>query len=497
MPAAGGGPRARARDELRALFEEVAEVDWRDPAWRAWLELLAASEAWGDRALDAERAVDAFTLALRASSGPVADTFMATHGPAAPADRAGRVALAAARAVTLARTLVAQDHDAPGQRLVKILCDGGGWLEDRVLPSGRGVPIAFLADDACFVDRIRPEAPDAEARLRARLERAVASGEGLSRVERDAAPPTEAVAAISLAPVSQTWARSFHRAAWTRGGGPWLGVADSPPYEVVSTCHAAVDGYAHARICSEVLRPSRQRPAHLAPDPYPGVAGVEPPPVGFASCVLEAPTPRFARALHAFGTVLDRQLGEGGARSVTFQVPIAPGGREQAARWRRRPIYGLIALARRDGALESPEALAARLPAFLEREGSGRGLLTRVLRSILDLPAPRAMRRQLLASKRLDQWFGPARVLSGHGYLSWMRFPAGEEPRLPTFPSAIPSFSVAGRGGAGLSIAPFAEGLAVGLTTSGSLGTSALAEAFLAEWLEALPPAMRGSSRIA
>ena len=120
-----------------------------------------------------------------------------------------------------------------------------------------------------------------------------------------------------------------------------------------------------------------------------------------------------------------------------------------------------------------------------------------MLRGILDLPAPRALRRELLASKRLDQWFPPARVLSGHGYLSWMRFPPGEEPRLPTFPSAIPSFSVVGKGGAGLSIAPFAEGLAVGLTTSGSLGTSALAERFLDEWIEALPPAMRGASRTA
>lgn len=484
-------------EELRQLFDEVAEIDWRDPAWRAWLAALSATEAWSARELDPERAVEAFTTALMASSGPVADTFMATHGPPAPIDRAGRVALAAERAIRVARTLRAQDHSAPGQRLVKLLCYRGGWLEDRVLEPSDAVPIALLANDACFLAPVRPDDPGCEAWLRARLDQALDDGTGLERVDRSRAAPTEAVATISLAPVSQTWARSFHRAAWTRGGGPWMGVADSPPYEVVSTCHAAIDGYAHARICSDVLRSSGRSPAHLAPDPFPGVAGVEPPPVGFASCVIERPTPRFARALHAFATALDGQVGDGGARSVTFQVPIAPGHRAESARWRRRPLYGLMALRRVDGALESPDELAARLPAFLEREASGRGLLTRSLLAILGVPAPRPLRRALLASKRMDEWFGPARVLSGHGYLSWMRFPVGEEPRLPTFPSAIPSFSVTGRGGAGLSIAPFAEGLAVGVTTSGSLGTQALAEGFLEEWLDALPPAVRESVRSA
>ncbi|MCA9609945.1 MAG: hypothetical protein KC619_30320, partial [Myxococcales bacterium] len=370
MPATGGGPRARARDELRELFDEVAAIDWSAPAWRAWLESLAASEAWGRRTFDPERAVEAFTLALRASSGPVADTFMATHGPPAPLDRPGRVALAAERALAVARVLTEQDHTAPGQRLMKILCDRGGWLEDELVPARGGVPIAFLVGDSCHVISVDPTAEAAS--VRARLEGLLDGAAGSPPIDRAARAPTRAVAAVSLAPVSQTWARSFHRAAWTRGGGPWMGVADSPPYEVVSTCHAAVDGYAHARICSEVLRSSRQRPAHLAPDPYAGVEGVEPPPVGFASCVIERPnTPRFARALHAFGTVLDRHLGDGSARSVTFQVPIAPGHRTQAARWRRRPIYGLLSLRREGSVLESPEALAARLPAFLEREASG------------------------------------------------------------------------------------------------------------------------------
>jgi len=108
--------------------------------------------------------------------------------------------------------------------------------------------------------------------------------------------------------------------------------------------------------------------------------------------------------------------------------------------------------------------------------------------------APDRVRRALIAGTRLDEWFPPARMLSGRGYLSWMRFPPGEQPTIPTFPSAIPSFSVSGDGGCGLSIAPFTDGIAVGLTTSGSIGHQAFAEQFLDEWVEALPPAVRGSA---
>jgi len=490
-----GASRGRSADELKALFDEIAEIDWGSPAWRAFVASLAAAEARRGGAFDPDEAVEAFTTALRAESSPVADTFMATHGPRPPADRAGRIALAARRAVATARTLTRHDHTAPGQRLRKVLRRRGGWLEDEVIAAADGrVPIAFVANGACFVAEVAPDDPGVEATLAAALTRALEGDGGLAVVDPKASSPTPAPAAVSVEPVSQTWARSFHRAAWTRGGGPWMGVADSAPYEVVSTCHCAIDGYAHARIASEVLRPSALGPAHLAPDPFAGVPGVEPPPVGFASRVIASPTPRFAQALHAFGTVLDRHLGDGGSRSVPFHVPVAPGRPVEAARWRRRPLYGVISLRREAGELETADALRARLPEFLARESSGGGLLTRTLLAILAFPLPDRLRRALIAGHRMDEWFPPARMLSGRGYLSWMRFPAGEQPTIPTFPSAIPSFSVSGDGGCGLSIAPFTDGLAVGLTTSGSIGHSAFAEQFLDEWVEALPPAVRGSA---
>jgi len=266
-----------------------------------------------------------------------------------------------------------------------------------------------------------------------------------------------------------------------------MGVADAPPYAVVSTCHCAVDGYAHARVCSEVLRSGERVRAPELIEPFGGVAGLRPPSVAFASRAIVEDVPRFAAAMHAFGTVLDRHLGGTATRSEPFHVPVAPGDRGETARWRRRPLYGLMSLHRKDGELESVESLARRLPAMLAREASGRGVLARVLRATLEMPLPNPMRRKVLAQSSTDRWFPPARVLTGGGYISWMRFPRGEEPQLPTFPSAIPSFSAGGRGGAGLSIASFSDGLAVGLTTSGELGTSRAAEAFLDAWVRALP----------
>jgi hypothetical protein len=278
-----------------------------------------------------------------------------------------------------------------------------------------------------------------------------------------------------------------------------MGVADVPPFSVVSTCHAAVDGYAHARVCADVLRPAAAHSSRFAPDPLSGVPGVSPPSVGFAARAIIGPRPRLAAAMHAFASVLDRRLGGGAARTVPFHVPVAPGQRAESARWRRRSLYGLMALAKdADGQLESVEALAARLPEFLAREAAGRGLLTRVLRAALELPLPPALQRLLIARRpRADRFFAPARVLTGAGYISWMRFPTGEEPQFPTYPSAVPSFSDEGYGGAGLSIAPFSSGLACGLTTSGTLGTNALAEQMIDEWANALAPAAKGATCIA
>ena len=476
--------------ELRRLVDEVTEVDWAHPAWRAFTRALALSESWSEREHSADRAVEAFVTALEANNGPTADTFMATESAGPPHDRAARIARAVRRAQAVATTLRSLDRAAPGQRLLKALRLDGGWLREHLIASRATVPIVFLVDGRAYVADVDPDAPAAP------LVEALSGRPRLREVDKSATVPTEAPAAIMVDPVSGAWARSFHRLGWTRGGGPWMGVADSPGYAVVSTCHAAIDGYVHARISSDILFDPADRvlgPGRAPIDLALIDDALEPPLVGFASARIEGP-PRslavggFARALHAFASVLDRRLGDPiSAHSVSFHVPIAPGDRADSARWRRRPLYGLLALDKRDSELESLESLRARLPELLRREGRGLGLLTRVLRGTLELPIPLSLRRRLVhRAPWTDRWFAPARLLTGAGYLSWMRFIEAELPALPMYPSAVPSFS-ASRGGAGLSIAPYRGGLAVGLTTSGSLGTAAAAREFLDEWLSLLP----------
>ena len=477
-----------AKRELRALFEEVAPIDWTSPAWRGLVAAIAASERWANRALTPAAAADAFVTALEANSGPAADTFMATFGAPPPDELDARIDRALDRAVRLARTLRAQDRTAPGQRLLQAMRHEGGWLRGAPLEASSTVTIAFITSEGAFVGDIDPSVdlddPAALAPLRAAL-RVPERSAWLRPIDRRASRPTPAAAAVCLQPVPQSWARSFHRAAWTRGGGPWMGVADTAAHSVVSTCHAAVDGYAHARVSASVLRPSPPRRPRPAADPFGGVPGVVPPEVGFAARALTGSLPRFATAVHAFSSVLDRRLGGSSTRTPPIHIPIAPGVPADHARWRRRPLYGLFALRKTDGQIESLSSLRARLPAYLAREASGRGALTRVLRATLELPLPRWALRPLIARQPwTDRWLEPARVLTGAGYVSWMRFPAGERPRLPTFPSAIPSFTGDGRGGAGLSIASYDGGLAVGLTTSGELAQEATS--LLDAWVEEL-----------
>ncbi len=474
---AGESDFARARRELIALFDEVAAVDWRHPAWNGLVTLLAADEARAQRRFTPERAVDAYVSALQANGTTAADTFMATHAGPPPRDAEARVAHAVARAEAVVSTLRALEGTSPDQRVLTTLRRDQGWL--RATPLADASKVVFLVGGKAFLAEV-PSAGDALVRALA----AVVRGEdALPRVDPDAHAPTPAAAAIAVDPLPLSWARSFHRLAWTRGGGPWMGVADTPPYAVVSTCHSAVDGYMHARVTSAVLEraePNRARPL-LAPD---GVS-ICPLRLGFASRDVQG-RPRFARALHAFATVLDRRLGSSATRSVPIHVPIAPGTSVDATRWRRRPLYALLALEKHEGRLEDLDSFGARLPGWLAREAEGRGILTRVLRAALELPVPLALRRRLIArSPWMDRWVAPARTLTGAGYVSWMRFPPDEVPSIPIYPSAVPSFS-ADRGGAGLSIVVAEDGLTAGLTTSGALGTSAAAEDLLDEWVAEL-----------
>lgn len=469
-----------AAEPLRELFDEVADIDWSRLEWKAALAALRRSEA--GRVHSPEAASDAFVQALQANSRPSADTFMAT-----PVTRSDDLLWRAAeRAVRVARVLRKLDEHAPDQRCVATLRDDAGWLRAEPLPRPASVhdgpvPVAFLIDGTAWMRTVR-----ADDEARAVHEALTDPARHMTPVDRSRREPTPAPAVVSIEPVPPRFARSFHRLAWSRGGGPWMGVADCPPVGVVSTCHAAVDGYVHAKVTDGVLADdARQTDAPWrfeAPAQTLSWRGDRPPEVGFAACVLR-PRPRFAKALHRFAIALDHEMGAPGERrSTPLHIPLAPGVASDDSRWRRRPLYGLFALEKRGDTYESLDALGKRLPAWLAREASGRGLLTRTLRATLELPVPPWARRRLIArSPWMDRAGAAARILTGGGYLSWMRFERGEAPSVPVHPSAIPSFS-SDRGGAGLSITTTEHGIAAGLTTSGAMGNDVDAARVLRAW---------------
>jgi len=477
-------PRAlgRAKEEIRALFEEITEVDWQRPEWRLVVSYLAASEVLGRRAFSPEAAVDAYVSALGANSTEMADTFMAAAASPPPSVLEARIARAVRRARAVVDTLDALGGVSDDQRLARILTRRRGWLVPERLAAGEA-SVAFIVGRRALIAQL-DSGRGTDWLERALLDEARGRRSELSVVDETSPLATRAAVAIAIDPVEPEAARSFHRRAWTRGGGPWMGVADCAPFAVVSTSHVAVDGYVHAKVVDRVLEQVDRVVAFGAPRTF-ALSSERAASVGFAACRVPR-VPRFAAALHAFAAVLDRHAGRrGSALSVPFHVPIAPGAASDDARWRRRPLYGILALAKGNGLLESRAELAARLPDWIAREAAGSGLLTRFLRATLELPAPRGLRRFLLAERGWTDRLAPARVLTGGGYLSWMRFEPGEAPARPIYPSAIPSFAT-DRGGAGLSVVVGASELAVGLTTSGSLGTSEAATRFLSEWVREL-----------
>jgi len=506
-------------ESLAEIRELIAELDDpRSVGWRVFAAWLAASERGSGREFSAERAVAAFYRALQANADSGADTFMA-HATERRDETVENLApLAVARGCAAAHALRELDGTSRDQPLLRAVAVQRGWLEMSSIDGDRngpeGVPVAFILPRGTFV------AARVGDRWRLERDRAGIDDEGLVRViaaamtdrappprglqwidARDSAP-TPAAVAVSVAPVAL--ARSLHRSAWTRGGGPWLGVGTAGENEVTSTCHVAADGFVHARITSLLLVDRRMRierhgaswgrSAREARGPASATttrsrSAVAEPGVGFAGAIVAGAAPRFARVVHAYGRTLEEFFGPYpyAPCTVPFHVPMVPGAPSDSERWRRRAVYGLLSLRRRAGEIETEDELAGRLSRFIARESAGRGLLVRTLRALLELPVPDRMLAPMLRRyATVDRWVRPALVVGGYGYVSWMRFPPGEAPALPLFPSALPGFASAGCDGVGLSIVPCPAGISVGVTTTGSLGTDDGARAFVDAWSRGL-----------
>jgi hypothetical protein len=493
--------------ELRRLLDEVAEVDWRHPAW--WLAVAGtAILEFGS----AEEGDDPEADYISTDGSARADTFMGRTWAAPPAHAPVRIARAIARARAALEAIAAIDGTLPRQPLGCTL-SSKGRLVSRVLLHG-GPPRAVIATDRGAYLAVFGDDPAGDIALAGDLARVLtgrppATPGLLSPVDPSAPEPTPAAIAVGVADEPLAGARHLHRRGWTRAGGPWLGVSNAPPLEVISTSHIVVDGYGHALLSSQIFdREDRRELAALIEAARFGLAGAAcdvdsaemlagAHPVGVATTTL-APEVDFAAMAYALGRTLESvyrgHLPPAARRrarfSPTFQVPVAPGELHDPERRRRRVVPGLMSLRMRDGRFESFDEFRRRVPDLIERERAAAGVFTRMLMAARRVPLPTAVKRRIVASSvEPKSWMPLIEVLAGRGCLSVLRFPAPERPRHPLYAVSSPTLwasTAEALGGTVLTVVQSRDEMAVALGGAGLAGTEIGARAFLDLWQEEL-----------
>ena len=371
-----------------SLHDEMTAVCETDPRW--WL--LAGSVAIAEPFARQDDYV-------RSDAEPGADTFIG-YRAARPADP---YADAIARACAARDALRELDGELPDQPLA-VTVDGrtGASLAPNALDVaafaiGARVTLGRL-DDPHLLDRLR---------------------RGDSIVTARVAGTPFVCVSIGDDPIET--ARHAHRRAWTDRGGPWLGLGRTGELATVSTCHFVVDGYGHARITGRI--------AELAGSPANGPNGPNghlPPLAPVAGAIalgvawrpLDRPVAGALRMAYALGRLLHRRGRKDARFSPTFQIPIAPGARDDPMRRRRRGVPA-IASVRFDGGTPEPyDTFAARTREALAREARGAGLVTRLISAARAVPVPLAWKRKSVAATR-PRWMDKfADVIGGRACLS-------------------------------------------------------------------------------
>jgi hypothetical protein len=503
--------------KLRDLIDEVVDADWRHPSWWLLCAGVALLEARRPDPLPADPIAAVRDHYIASSGGPRTDTFIA-RTRAAPPDPAARIAdalLAARAALDVLRDLQGQ---FPGQPLDTYLRGGPDDLRPAALGRDQ-VRVAFATARGAVVTRLAPD-PAGDARLAASLAAFIRHGRAsdpLAPVGAGSTRATRAALTVAIGDEFLATARHLHRRAWTAAGGPWLGIGTTADMQVVTTCHMIVDGYGHARIAAEIFRRQDQLAhrfgrelgaAALAPDLACELPRLpETVPLGIATAQLRAAQPDFAAFAHALGRALEEQvrghLAPSARRSFnfspSFQVPVAPGALHDPARRRRRVVHALLSVRMNQGRFEPLERFRGRLPAILERERAGMGLLTRIHHAVSRAPVPIAVKRRMYSRAVIPRpWLPAIEALAGRCGLSLLRFAAGEEPGLPLYAvsASAPDPSPADpRGSSVLTIVPSPTGLALTVCGTGATGTEAGARAFLERWLECYHETARSPGR--
>ncbi len=400
MPVSSPHGWVRRTAELHGELAAIAEVSLQ-PAW--WLLAGGAAAAEPLRSRSTYIASDA---------APSTDTFIGVRS-APPTDRI-RDAITWAHAARAA--LRELDGELPDQPLaVTIGRDGAGA---HTVPSSLDIA-AFAIGDRCVLARLADDIAG-ETTLAHRLAH---PAEDCSVI--DGTP----FVCVSIGDEPLATARHGHRRAWIRDAGPWLGVGRSGELALISTCHFAVDGYGHAWLTSRIgtyhqrlyaRAPATSESSELHARPLAPVPGRIP--LGIAWRPLRSPAPRALPLGYALGRALDRSNQRPGARfSPTFQVPVAPGERDDPQRRRRRVVSSTMSVRFVDGQPEPYEAFEARARTIIEREAVGRGLNARLLAAARAAPVSLAWKRAAFSTGR-PRWLDRiAEVVGGRACLSRMR----------------------------------------------------------------------------
>ena len=436
---------ARRTAELHGELVELAEPD---PRW--WL--LAGGAAIAE-------AAPARAGYIIADAEPTADTFL---GHVAPPPRDPFAdAIARARA---ARTAIRElDGTLPDQRLAVTLRDAGG----RAITAPSSLThAAFAIGDRCVVVALDDATP-------AHLAASRPTG------ARHETP----FVCVSIGDDPIASARHAHRRAWIDGSGPWLGMGRAGELVTVSTCHMVVDGYGHARIASRIaeLVPTTPGPAAVLPA-LARVAGAIP--LGIAWRELARPAPRVIPLAYALGCILHDRAGRSDAAfSPTFQIPIAPGDRDDPLRIRRRVIQPSFSVRFSGGVPEPYAVFEVRTRARLAREASGIGLTARLLAAARATPAPLAWKRRTMSVHRprwLDRF---AEVIGGRACLSRIRLDVALPPTCAVSSPAHLVTPADPFGGCVLTVIDDGTRAAITACGSGLAGSPATAAALLDELL--------------
>lgn len=453
---------ARRTAELHGQLSSIATTDLR---WWLIAGGAAAVEPFG-------RGGD-YVLS---DATPTGDTFIG-YRAAPPADPI-EDAIARAKAARIAiREL---DGVLPEQPLAVTLrgpstngtSGGNGALGATAVPSALDVA-AFAIGDRCVTGRL--EDPGLAAQLAA-----VLAGSTTPLPWHGETP----FVCVSLGDDPLELARHGHRRAWVAGSGPWLGLGRARELATVSTCHLVVDGYGHARITGRIAELTRAirrgEPARL-----PALAAVaDGIPLGVAWRELPYPAPRVLPLGYALGLVLHRLAGRPDAPfSPTFQIPIAPGDRDDPTRVRRRVIPGILSVRFDAGTPEPYAVFEARARAVLAEEAAGRGLSTRLLAAARGAPAPLAWKRRSLGATRAAWLERLAEVIGGRACLSKIAVEGALPPSCAVSSPARLATSSDLLGGCVLTICEDAEHSAITACGSGLAGTTAAANELLDELL--------------